>query len=397
MTDTLNEDGLLLKSASEILDELETSAKEIYGSDINLDSDSPDGQFLRIIQQSASDIRDLISQVYASFDPDQAIGVVLDQRASINSIERISGDFTITPIDITVDRLLTLDGLDSEANDPDATSSFTVQDDQGNQFLLLDTYEFTSTGIQSLSFRAKNLGKVETTINTITNPVTVIIGVTEINNSSAPTTVGADQETDTEFRERRRSSVANRSVGYLDSIEGGLFEVENVSDAKVYENTDETTDSDGIPPKSIWCVVEGGANDDIGAKIYAKKDAGAGMKGDIAIDVLRPNNTLFQSRFDRPVAEDLYIKFDLKVTTSGASFDLEDIKQYLVDSLHYHIGESAETSLITSLLSGYIKDGIPLAVEVSNNGADYYDYLETEEINNKFTLSNSRIDITILS
>lgn len=397
MSDILDENGLTLKTATEILDELIADMKAIFGDDINVDQDSPDGQTLRNIQQQATDVRDMIAQTYTSFDPDQAIGVVLDQRVSINGIERISGDFTIQPVTITYDRALTLQGLDENANDPDATDAFTVQDDQGNQFLLIDTFEPVAAGSQSLSFRARQLGKVETTINTITTQTTVVIGVTDVNNPSAATTVGNDQETDFELRKRRRASVANSSVGYVDSIEGGLNDVDGVVEARVYENEEDTTSPDGLPPHSVWCIVEGGANTDIGAKIYEKKDAGCTLKGSITVDVLRPNNRIFVAKFDRPTPEDLYIRFDLKVITPGASFDLDDIKQFLVDNLSYNIGDPAETSEITCLLFDYIADGRPLNVEVSNDGVSYVDFLEVSAIENKFTLATARIDITIIA
>lgn len=397
MSDLLNENGLTLKTATEILDDLSAKFRAIFGDDINIDADSPDGQIIREIQQMATDVREMIRQTYTSFDPDQSIGVVLDQRVALNNIERIGGDFTITPIDITVNKTLILKGLDENANDPDTSDAYTVQDDQGNQFLLIDSIEILVPGTQSLSFRAKNLGKVETSINTITTQFTVVLGITAVNNPSAPTVVGDNQETDFELRKRRRSSVANRSVGYIDSVEGGLYEVDGVVEAKVYENETDFTDSNSLPPHSIWCLVEGGSNSDIGAKIYQKKDAGCQLKGAISVDVLRPNGSLYIAKFDRPTAEDLHIKFNIKATSPEASFSIDDIKTFLEDNLTYRIGESAETSLITSLLYGFLVDGVPLSVEISNDGITYVEFLETSFINNKFTVGSANIDITILA
>ena len=44
MPNVLNEDGLEVKTKTEIVTALEAGYKTIYGNDINLDSDSPDGQ-----------------------------------------------------------------------------------------------------------------------------------------------------------------------------------------------------------------------------------------------------------------------------------------------------------------------------------------------------------------
>ena len=396
MSDKLDKNGLTLKTATEILDNLSSKFKEIFGDDINIEADSPDGQIIRLVQQMATDVREMIRQTYTSLDPDQAIGVVLDQRVAFNNIERIGGDFTIITMEITNNKTLPLNGLDDKFNDPNASDAYTVQDDQGNQFLLIDSVDILTVGTHSFSFRAKDLGKVETSINTINTQFTVVLGITEVNNPTAPTTIGDNQETDFELRKRRRSSVANRSIGYIDSIESGLHEVDGVVEAKVYENETSEIDANGLPPNSVWCIVEGGANSDIGKKIYQKKDAGCQLKGIIEVDVLRPNGDFYTAKFDRPIAENLFIRFSIKPLVEGTAFSIDEIKQHLEDNLKYNIGQSAETSSITSLLYDFIIDGAPLSVEIGKDGVDYFEYLETSEINNKFTVDSDNIEVTIL-
>ena len=143
-TDTLNANGLTVKSLSDLVSELETGLKAIYGSDINVDSNSPDGQTINIVAQAGVDIRELIQQVYNSFDPDNAEGTVLDQRVVINNIERQGGSYTIVPIDVTCNAITTLDGLDADFNEPDG-EGYTIQDDAGNEFILIDTFSFLSS------------------------------------------------------------------------------------------------------------------------------------------------------------------------------------------------------------------------------------------------------------
>ena len=75
----------------------ETAAlKSIYGADINTDPSTPDGQVINIRAQAAVDNLDLLAQINAMFDPDQAIGVLLDQRCAINGVKRKGGTFTLT-------------------------------------------------------------------------------------------------------------------------------------------------------------------------------------------------------------------------------------------------------------------------------------------------------------
>ena len=191
MTDVLNEGGLTVKTLSEIITELEDGFRDIYGSDINVDQNSPDGQLINIMAQTMIDIRELAVAINNGFDPDQAVGVVLDQRVAINNIQRQGGTFTIQPIDITVDRTVDLDGLDDDFNLIDG-EGYTVQDADGNEFILVDSTTITA-GSHSLNFRAREIGQVETTIGTITEPVTYVLGVTTINNSTGAIVTGKQE------------------------------------------------------------------------------------------------------------------------------------------------------------------------------------------------------------
>ena len=78
MTNAVTSTGLITESLTEIITILEDGFKSIYGSDINLNSNSPDAQMINLFAQAKVDLLECISQVYASFDPDQASGSVLD-------------------------------------------------------------------------------------------------------------------------------------------------------------------------------------------------------------------------------------------------------------------------------------------------------------------------------
>jgi hypothetical protein len=48
------------------------------------------------------------------FDPDNAVGVVLDQRVAINGIQRQAGTYTVTPITVVTSQSVNLYGLDQD-------------------------------------------------------------------------------------------------------------------------------------------------------------------------------------------------------------------------------------------------------------------------------------------
>jgi len=276
MTNAVTSAGIVIDSFNEIKLKWTEGMQAIYGENINVDSNSPDGQFIALASQIERDLLEVIQSVYDSFDPDQATGVVLNSRFAINNIERRGATYTLQDVQVTVDRALSLQGLDADADNPDGTG-FTVTDSTGNQFILLDSQSPASAGTYTYTFRAKDLGAIETTPNTIIQQVTIVLGVTAIDNTDGALEVGQNEETDAQLRLRRARSVANASTGYLNGLLGTVLNLDGVTDGAIYENVTNVTDADGIPGHSIWLIVEGGANTDIGDVIYAKKSDGCVM------------------------------------------------------------------------------------------------------------------------
>ena len=395
----IDQNGLTIDSLQEIITFLEDGYREIYGNDIILDSNTPDGQLINIQAQFYRDLLEVLNQIYTGFDIDQAIGVVLDQRVSLLGIQRQGATFTQQQIEITVDNSVTLEGLDEAANDIDGTG-YTVADNTGTEFILLDTFNAPSAGTYNLTFRAKELGSITTTPNTITNPITEVLEVTNIDNPSGALEVGVNGELDSELKIRAKKSTANRSTGFIDGLTGLLLTTTGVTDVKVYENNTDVTDVNGIPSHSIWVICEGGANTDIANVIYNTINAGCGMKGNLTIDIVTINGSIFVAKFDRPTSKNLYIKFEIKATIAGQTFDEDGIKDYIVNNLDFSIGDSANTSLITTITQEGINTtgggGVALNVEISDDGISYVDFLEVATLDEKWIVDNARIDITLI-
>ena len=398
MPDVLDATGLTVKTAQEITSDLTTGLQGIYGEDINVDQNSPDGQMIGILTQENVDLRELVVSVNNGFDPDQAQGSILDQRVAINGIARQGGTYTNQPIDITVNATVSLQGLDGNFDNPNGTG-YTVQDGSGNQFILTDSAVLTA-GTTTKNFRAKQIGAVNVPINTIANPVTIVPGVVSVINSSAAITVGQAEETDAQLRTRRAQSVSNPASGYLNGLLGVVLALEGVTEAALYENDGDTVDGNGIPAHGIWLVVSGGANSDIANAIYNKKSYGANMKGSVSVNITTASGLQFTALFDRPTATNLYIQFTIKTTVAGAVFDQTAIKSYMTKNLIYGIGAFAETSVITDMAQAGIAaqggGGVPLLVQISPDGSSWTDFLAAPALSDEWTLDPSRITITVI-
>lgn len=400
MADELNSQGLQVDSYNTLLENIQTSLNGIYapdGNSINFDSETPDGQLTNIYAQIGTDIRELAQNIYNSFDPNKCSGVVQDSRYALNFLTRKGGTFTIQNIDVTVNQTLELQGLDSSYNDVNA-ASYTVSDDTGNLWYLIDTTTLQS-GTHSLPFRSQNMGLVQPTIGTITNQVTKVLGVTSVINSVAPTTLGVNQETDEQFRIRRERSTAKKGQNNLDALTGELLDLDGVSDVRVWVNQTGETDSTGTPPWTIWVIVEGGANSDIGALIY-QNSCGLPTRGEVKVNMLSVSGQEFPTSFDRANPVPLYIQFDFKRTVDLSAIDFSAIAATLAENLSYSLDETAETSKITELAAQAILSngggGYALNVEISTNGTTWTDYIPSASLQNKFVVDPTRIKITAI-
>lgn len=395
MADILDENGLRIEALNDTITTLQDTWRSIYGDDINLDSNASDGQLINIAAQMARDNREICLAVYNSFDLTKATGTLLDIRVAYIDIKRKAGTYTQIPVSITVDRITTLQGLDANFNSSIATS-YTVSDGTNHAYLV-DTVTLTA-GTHSLIFRAANIGAVTFATDTVTTQVTPVVGVTSVNNPSAALNTGIDEETDAQLRLRAQRSYGINSSGYLNGLDAKLLAIEGVTEAKSYENFTNATDSRGIPANCIWCIVEGGANTDIANAIYKSKTPGTNMKGLVSVDITTPSGEIKMFRFDRPTAQDLHIRFDLKPTQSGVTFSQSSIKTYLENNLKFTLNQSADTATVTAaakeainISTGY---GVPLNVELSADGSTWVDYLTPTNVNYKFTVSADNITIT---
>ena len=400
MTEGVTSEGLSVKSYNELLTELQTAMNNIYAKDgnlINFDSSTPDGQFTNILTQMGTDIRDFATSIYNSFNPDNCQGAVQDSRYAINYLTRKGGSFTVLNINVTFDRTVTLAGLDGEYDNPNATGGFIVSDGSNdNVWYLADTVTKTA-GTYSLPFRSKNYGAYSPTIGTVTTMVTVIPGVTGVNNAVAPTTLGELEETDSEFKIRRSRSTVRRGQNNIDAMYAELMNLDTVTDCITWVNNTSTTDETGTAPYTVWVIIEGGANADIGETIY-QYSCGLATRGAVSVNNYSIGGQLFVTNFDRAVAVPLYIKFDYQTKEWVAGSFLDAFADLLAENLLFTLNESADTGKVTNAAymsnASIYGEGTILNVQISTDGTNWEDFIASTSLKNKFVVDATRITIT---
>ncbi len=399
--DELGASGLSTKDNLQLVSDLTTGIQNTYsqnGEILNLDSNTPDGQFIQILAELGTVIREQITEVYNSIDPDKCVGSIQDNRYQINYLTRKAGAFTLQNVNITVNKTVQLQGLDAMYNEEDA-AAYTLSDDNGNIWYLVDS-KTLYVGTTACEFRAKTKGATIPTIGTITNQVTIVEGVTNVINAVGPTSIGYEEESDSDFRIRRSVSTATRSENNLDTIEANLLNLDGVVEVKTHQNVGSTTDSTGTLPHYIWVIVEGGANRDIAEIIYANM-GGSGTKGSVTVPITSSSLQTLNINFDRATVIPLYIKFDLQPITSLAEINQDDVKDYIASNLSYQIGEDGETSKVGEVCANAMiadgANGYALNPKISLDGTTWVDYIAVSTLADKLTPDASRITINVIS
>lgn len=395
MTNEINEDGLVVQTLPEIITEITEGYKVIYGQDISVESNTPDGQLINIEAMSKADTLDLATMIYNMFNVDTVRGVPQDILYKINNVYRKSSEYSFVQVNVTTTRPLNLQGLDADIEKPDGVG-YTVADNSGNQFILTNSVSLSAAGTYTLEFRAQNLGAIEVLPNTVINMVTVIAGVSSVNNPAAQYILGTNEESGEKFATRRNASTAISSKGFLDGLIAQLNSIPLVEFATAYDNQSNTPDAEGIPAHGFWCIIEGGADVNIANVIYGNMGMGNPMKGSVSYTLTKANGETVNILWDRPVAQPLYIKMTIQ-SKIGQAPDVDFLKRYLVENQAFGVYEKADATTI-SCITVKGDDTITVVLcQVSIDGTNWAGLVAPSSRQNFFTLDINNIDITVIA
>lgn len=357
--------GPVIPTYDDILSHLIVKFQEIYGTDIYLDDDSQDYQFLSSLALLFYDCCQTFLLAYNNQNPDTAISTALDRLCALNGITRKSNSYSYATVVLT--------------GTYNANIIYgQVQDVNGyiwqlNQSIYLDEQDLQNPEIGHATTVATCLtpGSIQAAIDTINIIVNPQQGWASVTNPSAANP-GFNIETDSVLRERRAQSVGITANTSLDSLVAALFALTDdndnalVSRVLVYEND---TDSDVVyengeddvtlTPHSIAVICECAELESIlqsiAETIYLKKTPGCStIKCDsssigeygvtrIIESSLGLDNTINFSRLELVEANPVVINITIN---SNYTDDIDDvIKQNVADYLNeLDIGETLQVT-----------------------------------------------------
>jgi uncharacterized phage protein gp47/JayE len=335
--------GLHLPTYSDILEDMISSMKQIYGTDIYLENDSADYQFLSALALKISDSYQAVQYAYNSRSPSTAVGAALDSVVKLNGIYRKAAGYSTCELTITGTPFTEI-------------KNGSVKDTTGNVWNLPSSVVIGSDGTAKATATCSVAGAVTALAGDITEINTPTYGWTAVTNEVSAAQ-GNAIETDGELRSRQTISVSNPSQTMLSGTLGALRALKNVARVSVYENdtnistVDEENNPYGLPPHSITCVVEGGDDEDVAEAILYHKGIGCYTNGTTVIKVTDQNEYINTVRFYRPTYVPIYVHVKVKKYTGYIASLQSTIKSAVYDYLEgLEIGRDVSISMLTGIV-----------------------------------------------
>lgn len=341
----ITETGIVIDNLTAVHQRLTEGFKRIYGDDINLDADSPDGQMVGLFSQEIENINQAIAMVVQMLDPYKATGSWLEQRAMYAGIVRRGADYSyLDDVIITGKRGVTVR----------KDSVFT--DDSNTKWVTLNDVVLGENGSVRVNMRSRELGSFTLSVNKELKMDTVTVGI-EKAVTTKQAKAGAFAETDGNLLMRFMRSHSINNHDDRQGLEGALLDIPDVKQARVYENFTGATNANGIPAHSLNAVVIGGSDNDIAMTILKKKIGGCGVFGSISStqNYAGAERTVM---FDRASITNIKVKLILERVGGFHDIDTDGIKSALA-STKFEIGESVYamrlTCQVNSVQGFYIK------------------------------------------
>lgn len=379
--------GLDIQTFDEIFTEITDGYKTIYGSDINVDSDSPDGQRVGIEANHVLDAQAFAASIYAGLDPDLSNSAMLDIIIKICGLYRRPATRSQWDLSVTV------------VNDGNILAGYTVKDELDQEWECSSDTVVTA-GVNTVTFLSVTYGAVEGVAFSTIEQVDYDTNVTLIE-APLDATIGIEEETDEELRRRRNLSLENPSQSTYGGLYAKIANLPGVTDLEIYENKENTYDAtNDLDGNSIWVVVEGGDTTEIAEQIV-KNSIGVGLKGTVEAyyteEITRPDGTTFDkqhlTRFDRPDEVDIYVTLTATRKVATVAIDTAAIKTALSETVFTIGGDCIASALYAS---GYSADSncILSSLEISDDDITYVDDIIDGEPGRKYTIDTANIDIT---
>jgi len=315
----ITEAGLVIERLNEIYARLATAFKDIYGQDINLEPDTPDGQMVGIFSQSLADINEVIAVVFQMLDPYQASGAWLEQRALYAGLVRRGAEYSyINNVVVLGTRLTSI------------AKGAVLLDTNRVRWVTLEDVTLDNNGSARVNLRSESLGAFSLEENQQLTFEIVYAGVDSVSTTEAAKE-GAEEETDPEFLNRFMMSHSINNEDDREGIQAALGNVADVRKVLVLENETGQIDPDtGVPAHSVNAIVVGGADEDIALMLLKKKKGGGAFFGEQSVQLVYKELPR-TARFDRATPVSISVSLTYRRLKNLTDLNETDVRDSLLN------------------------------------------------------------------
>lgn len=263
-----DETGLKVSSRGEILEDLKYLTKVAYGSDYVIEQGNEWYSMLDLLSGVLTDMSGAIQKVYNTLSFVGASGTNLDNVVSFVGITRKPYKNSTVLIKITLPE-------NSKRPFTIQERGIVLQDHNGNYWTNKDyiiinefkpdgiTENYIGTGVFEATDRNSDPTNIVLQPYNDGNQTESLIDI----NGVAPTgtifmnevqsELGNLEENDAQLRARYKAELYKNSVGTLEGLKAVLLDKADIKYVYIIENNSENTTEDGMPPHSIWVIVDG--------------------------------------------------------------------------------------------------------------------------------------------
>lgn len=297
--------GLVVPAFADCLAWAIAQFQGIWGADVYLGNDSPDGQLVALLATAIDDVNSACVAVFNSFSPAFA------QGAGLSSVVKINGIARQVPSYSTVDLLCVgQQGTDvSGGIVSDGSNNWVLPGAQNSGTLVIDgTGQVIGTAV------CQTLGAISASVGVVSLIQTVIKGWQSATNAGFAVP-GNPVEDDAQLRQRQSVSTMIPSETILDGLVGALLALPGVTKVAPYVNATNATDANGVPGNTVAMTVTGGDAVQIATVIYEKKGIGPATFGTTTETVLDARGLPNVISFYRPTT--VVISVQVVLNTAG--------------------------------------------------------------------------------
>lgn len=281
--------GFNRKRLDTIVGEVEADLRAIFGANLNLTPESPDGQVVGIFSKALADLYELAESSYNSVNIAAATGASLSRLVQLGGITRQPASASTATIQATGTPGAVIPA-GSEVVSPSTAATFTTDEE----------ITLNSAGTGSGTVTALVRGPTAVQAATLAGIGSPVAGWQTVTNETSGTT-GTNEETDAELRARFIASRGTAGAGTIDAIYAALANLPGVTELRVEENRNSATVTEsGLPGHHIRVTIIGGDEDAIANTIWQNKPAGIGTDGNQFIVIEDSQGNRQGVSFSRP-------------------------------------------------------------------------------------------------